>query len=491
MKSTKFYFAILRTLVVLSLSTQFANAQIPALAADINVGSGSSDLMGSLFGYSILFNGNLYFSADNGSTGQELFSFDGTTATLIADINQGSSGSNPMGFKILGSNLYFAANDGVHGMELWTFDGEDVSLAVDFMPGAGSGIPVPYALSRGLLWDVYNGKIYLGADDGSGAVLWSYDGVSASIESSAVSNPFDFITYDGMLVFSSFSNLNEYTYDGSNVTQITGGVGLMNAAYPVIYNDKLYFRGTTGAGGSNFQLMCYDGNIVTQVSDLNNGTVPYGFDPGPGLILEGRLYMSGHDDTTVGSELYSYDGVELLVAADISPGTENSSPSIVQGTNFDGRMYFTATTEASGYELWSFNGTTATLEAEIEPGSAGSIPTPIMILNNALYFAATSSETGRELWEFAPIIYNINTPGYKENPITIYPNPVRSSAILQFETTEKDLEVVIYDQPGNIILSKRLVGNQMVLESGSLKSGIYFVKVSNLEHQFIQKLVIE
>ncbi|MDX2212194.1 MAG: hypothetical protein SFY66_02785 [Oculatellaceae cyanobacterium bins.114] len=77
------------------------------------------------------FNNKLYFTADDGTHGRELWVSDGTpTGTrMLQDINLGRNGSNPANFTQFGGRLYFEASDGVHGNELWVLDpqGETVS----------------------------------------------------------------------------------------------------------------------------------------------------------------------------------------------------------------------------------------------------------------------------------------------------------------------------------------------------------------------------
>jgi len=73
--------------------------------------------------YLTVFGNALYFSANGDSAGFELWKFDGTTATRVADITTAGN-SNPAHLAVFNNELYFQANanDGA-GAELWKFKG--------------------------------------------------------------------------------------------------------------------------------------------------------------------------------------------------------------------------------------------------------------------------------------------------------------------------------------------------------------------------------
>ena len=76
----------------------------------------------------ILVGDTLYFDADDGSSGKELWAHDTSNASTwrVADIRSGTSGSNPGQWMaiLVGDTLYFDANDGSTGVELWGPDTE-------------------------------------------------------------------------------------------------------------------------------------------------------------------------------------------------------------------------------------------------------------------------------------------------------------------------------------------------------------------------------
>ena len=66
-------------------------------------------------------NGSLFFQANDGANGAELWKSDGTEigTILVANIGPGSENSNPEKLFANGATVYFAADDSVAGKELW------------------------------------------------------------------------------------------------------------------------------------------------------------------------------------------------------------------------------------------------------------------------------------------------------------------------------------------------------------------------------------
>ncbi|MFQ5514999.1 MAG: ELWxxDGT repeat protein [Myxococcota bacterium] len=121
-------------------------------------------------------NGTLFFAAGGRPTETELWRSEGTEpgTVLVKDINPGVFGSSPSDFVNVNGTLFFAADDGVNGSELWKHDGTPTGtvLVKDVRPGAGSSFPRLLTNS--------NGTLFFIADDGTnGLELWTSDGTSA------------------------------------------------------------------------------------------------------------------------------------------------------------------------------------------------------------------------------------------------------------------------------------------------------------------------
>ncbi len=117
----------------------------------INAGSGSSspDILTNV-------NGTLYFLANDVVNGAELWRISSSgVAEIVEDavagggMRAGSSGSYPRNLTNVNGTLYFRANDGVNGDELWRINSSGVAQMVeDAVAGgginAGSGSSRPF-----------------------------------------------------------------------------------------------------------------------------------------------------------------------------------------------------------------------------------------------------------------------------------------------------------------------------------------------------------
>src|SRR5262249_16139833 len=153
------------------------------LVKDINSGSAFGYGYGSRPYELTAVGGTLFFSADDGVHGRELWKSDGTEAgtVLVKDINPHPHpfGPRPSGLAAVGGTLFFSADDGVHRPELWKSDGTEAGtvLVKDINPNSAYGFPVgsyPHYLT-----DV-GGTLFFAANDGTNSLeLWKSDGTEA------------------------------------------------------------------------------------------------------------------------------------------------------------------------------------------------------------------------------------------------------------------------------------------------------------------------
>ena len=385
------------------------------LVKDINLGAASSFNPTNLAqdGFLEVFNGELFFGADDGSNGFELWKTDGTTGgtLLVKDIRSGSSGSFPSELVISNGILFFEAHDGTNGYELWKTDG--TTAGTEIVKNIRTGVSNSYPNN---LTDV-NGTLFFAANDGSkGEELWKTDGTEAGtvrvkdIRSGLYSsNPDYLVDLNGTLFFAAQNSSydrelwkSDGTEAGTVMVKDVFGADLDPRALTVV-NNTLFFTGVgVLSGGNGRELWKTDGTEAgtVLVKDIRPGGASSGIQnvtAGNGLLF----FRANDGSGTSGVELWKSDGTEAgtNMLKDIRPGHLGSSPG--KPVSADGTIYFSANDGTNGKELWKSDGTSSgtQLVADINPKSGSSGPFPLANIDGDLYFGADDGVHGKEFWK--------------------------------------------------------------------------------------------
>lgn len=290
-----------------------------------------------------IFNETLYFSAVLPGRGRELLRFDGNTVSLAADIFRGRQASLPDDLIVFDDTLYFSANIPLGGRGLWRFDGNTATQIID----SNHQLYDPSGLT------LFNDELYFQSSVGNNTELWKFDGTQFSQVATIAENAF-FYPGEKSTVFNNelYFNLSDglWKFDGTQLEQVTDSL----AFNLVVFKNSLYFN------LNDEPLWRYDGSSLSQV---NLPSVPRYISNS--LVFKNELYFSGYDPTH-GEELWKYDGRNFSLVADLFLGTttfssgvspNSSSPSdlIVLGDE----LFFTAIDESHGRELWKLTPTQA------------------------------------------------------------------------------------------------------------------------------------
>jgi ELWxxDGT repeat protein len=322
----------------------------------------------------------LYFNANDGTNGQELWKSDGTEAgtVMVKDIRSGSTGSSPFQLTAVGNTLYFQADDGNNGVELWKSDGttSGTVMVKDVKPGADSG-------ALGGLTVVANTLYFVASDGTHGSELWKSDG-----------------TANGTMMVKDISDFD------TDCNCNPGGLVVDAALMPI--GNSIFFSADDGDNGHELWKSDGTANGTMMVKDISGGSSPSY--PAELTVVGSTLFFSAKD--SVGRELWKSDGTAsgTVMVKNIwtgSSGPGDGDPK--EMTSIGNTLYFQAKSydidgdgSLDGAELWKSDGTNAgTVRVkDINTNTDGSsTPELLTVFNNELYFKADDGVSGVELWK--------------------------------------------------------------------------------------------
>ena len=249
----------------------------------------------------------VFFAFDE-TAGQEPWVTDGTPGGTfrLADINPGPASSNDdtdgdnAGFVQLGNLMYFSADDGTTGRELWVTDGTPggTHMVTEVVPGPGGGYFAEAAVFQGLLFF-----------EAPGRTIWSSDGTAPGT-SQVIGNIFpggigELTTVGSLLYFRSSDEL--WASDGTvGGTVSVGSFDTRDPEALTAVNSSIlaFWAGTSAVGTEMF--IAYPTSLASDTTppEITNLNVS----PNPVMTETlAQINASASDLNTGGNHLWSIE----------------------------------------------------------------------------------------------------------------------------------------------------------------------------------------
>lgn len=352
---------------------------------------------------SLALDGVVLLGLDDGLTGEELWAWRPEAALeMVADLRSGTGDSLGCGFASAGEDLYFLADDGVHGVELWTTRGTTgtTRLLAEAVPGPEPARPFSFSTLEALDLGA-RALVSVSSAPSAWAGLWGTDGTAEGTVRIAAGGPA--VLFQGRGFFAL------QAADGSNRLAATDGTlagtsEIASAPGPVgggvvlgsrlIYVGRRVFPDANPPVSPRFELWATDGTSggTRLLSAAGDARFPSRL-----TELGGRVYFI----VALGdfSELWSTDGT----LAGTGRVTDQLFP-FNRPTTFEplgGRLLFTGVRQGvidavGAGRSWFFDPGTATLsEWSVVPSSLS------RRFDGDLYFvpAGTAASQQSSLWK--------------------------------------------------------------------------------------------
>ncbi len=492
--------------LIFSTLTFFVNseAQTPQLVLDINPGAGDGL---NQFNKSFAKIGEtVFFTANDGILGAELYKEFNGSVSLVRDINPGAAGSIPFILAVYKDKVYFNANDGVHGPELWVSDGteEGTTLFYESVAGpTGHGFVKAIVGMNNLLYFAGTSQLYMtnGSPDDVKRITCPHEMELSDADGGTYQR---MIPYESGIAYAAKSADSVYVFKTSGPQGI--GVGVTRV------RKSTFFSGIQGMASVNERIVFVLDDFTEKIlysttgnaqsvaskysSPAGNDLPVFRFIPFNDdmvlLMTPSRLYgINGISTQTVnlgafntsftqgvpfpsatlGSKAYfsisSFGDILIYETNGTLAGTKEyyNSPDITFGemVSYGGSIFYTTGINNNFVpKIYQFE------SGDINPKivhsyTANSTNGPsIQILGfkgNQMYFSSNLGAAGRELYK---IQVDVNT-GSNEALLNTASYTLHSAGSLTFQIQNAEandlLELKMYDLQGKLFWSQQVHGN--------------------------------
>jgi len=391
-----------------------------AMVADINSGPANSSPR-----YLTNVSGILFFVADDGAHGRELWAVDNRAGTgasaayLVKDINPYGN-SMPSNLTAVNGTLFFQAENGVNGYELFRSDGTSGGTTMVINADADPGVGLPHIADFGPIFlAAVNGVLYyryaVVIDGVYTSALWRSDGTESGTSQVKLAEVNGLTNVNGKLMYwekAAASGWEPWIYDGASaptiLKDINPGATGSDPWWPTYnVNGTLFFLANDGAHGTELWKSNGTSAGTVMVKDITPGAAGsyFGY---PMIGIGNTLYFDVNNYGVTGTELWKSDGTAAgtVMVKDINAGPNDSSPS--QFANVNGVLYFFAMDSVVyGFEPWKSDGTAAgTVRIEdVNPGAGNSYGLymdrdDVATVGTTIFFPGTDGgPAGVELWK--------------------------------------------------------------------------------------------
>jgi ELWxxDGT repeat protein len=296
--------------------------------------------------------------------------------------------------------LFFSADDGMHGKELWKSQGttDTTAMVRDLFPGSTPGYPMELVNFHGLL--LFNSRCELWRSDGTLQGTFRLKDFNYVSPTTPI-----YLTKSGdraFMVANDGAGMALWKSDGTSqgtvlVRRFAAGSGAMPALHPTDVGGTLFFFGNDPQHGREIWTSDGTASGTKMVKDVFPGG-PSGCSAAPDIVrplcgLNGAALFQAVESISRNEQIWRSDGMEAgtFLLRDFSQDSIGA-PGPHELTVVNGTPFFVV----NATQLWKTNGTVAGTMLVKDGFSLD--PLYLTPFGNRLFFAGATIANGREPW---------------------------------------------------------------------------------------------